>query len=217
MKGNLHDVLEGSFYGSGEQVAMRKWMQQIMGKYVDCYGDELEIGDEVIYKQGVACATFENIPFNGCVTGVVNISGETNLHGLWEMVPTLDGLTLYEVERDEYGLFNRKEQTQELQWVNAEPRFGYANTILLNDKLFRKMNKSTLRVMRNSILAKHGYKFSSPDLVDYFGSQPWYSPRLSNDGVNESLGLVERLNIELIKTEEANPDHDTYNSARVLP
>ena len=121
------------------------------------------------------------------------------------------------MEQDEYGLFTHKEQKKNLRWINTEPRFGYANTILLNDKLFRKMKKSTLRVMRNSILAKHGYKFSSPDLVDYFGSQPWYKPRPSNDDVNESLSLVERLNIELIKTEEANPDHDTYVTAKQRP
>ena len=203
-KGFLHEVLDGSFFGSGEKVAMGKWMQQIMGKYVDKYGDELQIGDEVIYKQGIACATFENIPFNGTVTGVVKISGNTHLDGTWEFVPTLEGLTLYEVEQDEYGLFKRTGEEQTLDWVNTASRFGYASTILLNDKQFRKMDKPTLRVMRNSILAHHGYMMSSPDLVEYFGSQPWFSPRPSNDGVFDELNLVERLNIELIKTEEAS-------------
>ena len=33
LEGNLHDVLDGSFFGEGEAVAMGKWMQQIMGKY----------------------------------------------------------------------------------------------------------------------------------------------------------------------------------------
>jgi len=117
-------------------------------------------------------------------------------------VQTLDGLTLYEVEQDEYGMFKRKGLIKTLSWVNTEPRFGYANRILLNDKIFRKMKKSTLRVMRNSILAKHGYMFSSRDLADYFASQPWFSPRPSNDDVIDELSLVESLNIELIKCEE---------------
>ena len=64
--------------------------------------------------------------------------------------------------------------------------------------------------MRNSILAKHGYMFSSRDLADYFASQPWFSPRPSNDGVLDELSLVESLNIELIKCEEAKPDKDRY-------
>ena len=203
-KGNLHNVLDGSFFGEGEKVAMGKWMQQIMGKYVDGYGDTLEIGHEIIYEKGVARAEYKNIAFNGTVTGVLSINGLTDLEGTWEAVQTLDGLTLYEVEQDEYGMFKRKGQKKTLSWVNTEPRFGYANRILLNDKLFQKMNKSTLRIMRNSILAKHGYMFSSRDLADYFASQPWFSPRPSNDGVNDELSLVESLNIELIKQIEGN-------------
>ncbi len=206
LKGNLHDVLDGSFFGEGEDVAMGKWMQQIMGKYVDSYGDTLEIGREIIYEKGVARAEYKNVAFNGTVTGVLRISGLTDLEGMWEAVQTLDGLTLYEVEQDEYGMFKRKDQQKLLSWVNAEPRFGYANRILLNDKMFRKMKKSTLRILRNSILAKHGYMFSSHDLVDYFGSQPWFSPRPSNDGVLDELSLVESLNVELIKCEEAKAD-----------
>ena len=210
LKGNLHDVLDGSFFGEGEVVAMGKWMQQIMGKYTDIYGDTLEIGHEIIYEKGVARAEYKNIAFNGTVTGMLRISGLTDLEGMWEAVQTLDGLTLYEVEQDEYGMFKRKDQQKTLSWVNTEPRFGYANRVLLNDRMFRKMKKSTLRVMRNSILAKHGYMFSSRDLADYFASQPWFSPRPSNDGVLDELSLVESLNIELIKCEEAKADKDRY-------
>ena len=210
LKGNLHDVLDGSFFGEGEVVAMGKWMQQIMGKYTDSYGDTLEIGHEIIYEKGIARAEYKNIAFNGTVTGVLRISGLTDLEGMWEAVQTLDGLTLYEVEQDEYGMFKRKGLIKTLSWVNTEPRFGYANRILLNDKMFRKMKKSTLRVMRNSIMAKHGYMFSSRDLADYFASQPWFSPRPSNDEVLDELSLVESLNIELIKCEEAKADKDRY-------
>ena len=210
LKGNLHDVLDGSFFREGEVVAMGKWMQQIMGKYTDSYGDTLEIGHEIIYEKGIARAEYKNIAFNGTVTGVLRISGLTDLEGMWEAVQTLDGLTLYEVEQDEYGMFKRQGQQKTLSWVNTEPRFGYANRVLLNDRMFRKMKKSTLRVMRNSILAKHGYMFSSRDLADYFGSQPWFSPRPSNDGVLDELSLVESLNIELIKCEEAKADKDRY-------
>jgi len=198
----LHEVLEGSFVGDGEKVAVGKWMGQISGKYTDSYGDVLEIGHEIIYEKGVARAEYKNITFNGCVTGVIEISGLTHLEGMWEVVQTLKGLTLYEVEQDEYGMFTRKSQKEELEWVDDTPRFDYANTILLNDKQFRKMPKPTLRIMRNSILAKHHYMFSSPDLVEYFGSKPWFSPRPSNDDVNDELSLVERLNIELIKCVE---------------
>ena len=196
-KGGLHQVLDGSFFGDGEQVAMGKWMQQIMGKYVDRYGDTLEIGREIIYEKGVARAEYKNILFNGTVTGILSISGLTDLEGTWEAVQTLDGLNLYEVEADEYGMYKRKGQQKQLECVNTEPRFGYANQILLNDLMFRRLDKAALRVMRNSILARHGYMFSSHDLIDYFSHQPWYKPAASNDAIK--LSLVEQLNVELIK------------------
>ena len=62
-----------------------------------------------------------------------NISGLTDLAGTWETVQTLDGLTLYEVEQDEYGMFKRQGQQKTLSWVNTELRFGYANRVLLNN------------------------------------------------------------------------------------
>lgn len=209
---NLLRVLDGTQTISGEKVAEGKWVQQIMGNYVDSYGDIIEIGRDIIYEKGVARAEYKNILFNGCVTRVVSIKGLTHFDGMWEIVQTLDGLTLYEVDQDEYGLFTRKNHSEKLKWAGSEARFGYANQILLNDRMFRTMKKSTLRIMRNSILAHHGYMFSSPDLADYFAAQSWFSPRPSNDDVDEELTLVERLNIELIKAEENNPEHEQYEA-----
>lgn len=140
----------------------------------------------------------------------MSISGLTHLEGLWEVVQTLGGLNLYSVKQDDYGMFKRTGQMEALAWVNTEPRFGYARKVLLNDGQFRKLSKSTLRIMRNAILVGHGYMVSSPDLVEYFGSQPWFSPRPSDDGVFDELSLVEQLNIELIKAEEAKPDDERY-------
>lgn len=207
--GLLHNVLDGSFFGDGEKVAMGKWMQQIMGQYVMNDGTQVNIGYEQMNVDGVICP-YSNISFNGCVTGVISVKGGSRFEGMHEVVQTLDGVILYEVEQDEYGLFKRLNHKDVLKWVNNEPRFGYASYILLNDKQFRMMKKSTLRIMRNAILGKHGYMFSSPDLQEYFAGQPWFSPRPSNDDIDTSLTLVEKLNIELIKAEENNPDHNNY-------
>ena len=209
-KGRLQNILDGTQMADGEKVAMGKWMQQLMGYYTTSDGDTLQIGMEIIYEHGVARAEYKNLEFNGNVTGVMSISGLTHLEGLWEVVQTLGGLNLYSVKQDDYGMFKRTGQMEILAWVNTEPRFGYARTVLLNDGQFRKLSKSTLRIMRNAILAGHGYMVSSPDLVEYFGSQPWFAPRPSNDGVFDELSLVEQLNIELIKAEEAKPDDVLY-------
>lgn len=38
------------------------------------------------------------------------------------------------------------------------------------------LSTSSLRVMRNTAFALHGYNFTSPDLSQAFGAEPWYTP-----------------------------------------
>ena len=209
-KGQLQHILDGKARLEGEKEALSKWDIQLSGYYTDRFGDTLQISSGVIYKRGVACATYEHIPFNGTVTGIIRINGATHLDGIWEAVITLDGLTLCEVAEDEYGTYQRKGGKEMLSWArNNFPRFNYTWAILLNDGQFRRLKKSTLRIMRNEILARHGYRFQSKDLQDYFSQRAWYKPAASNDEVEQPFD-IEILNLELIKAEEARPDDERY-------
>lgn len=60
--------------------------------------------------------------------------------------------------------------------------------------------KEGLRIMRNWIFARHGYKFKSQDLREYFSQFSWYNPRY--DDVNSQLSEIELHNIEVIKQYE---------------
>ncbi len=60
--------------------------------------------------------------------------------------------------------------------------------------------KQELKLMRNEIMARHGYIFKSPELDNYFRKQNWYTP-LTND-VSNVLTEVEKQNIALIKQAE---------------
>lgn len=59
---------------------------------------------------------------------------------------------------------------------------------------------SRLRIMRNYIFAKHGYKFKSKDLQQYFAQYSWYTPLYSD--VYNSLSSVEKHNVDFIKSYE---------------
>ena len=61
-------------------------------------------------------------------------------------------------------------------------------------------SKEGLRILRNWIFARHGYKFNSKDLTQYFSQYPWYTPRFDN--VNSQLSEIELYNIDLIKKYE---------------
>lgn len=63
------------------------------------------------------------------------------------------------------------------------------------------LSKSQLRILRNTIYARHGRKFKSADLRNYFNGFSWYSPRYDEIPAG-SLSAVEKHNISLIQSYE---------------
>lgn len=188
-----------------------KWMQQIMGDYTLPDGSKVSIQWENMVVRG-ATVPYTVVMFNGMVTGYIEVEGSgAQMGGTWEVVPTLEGLHLFAIEKKGDYLYEWERTHRGTVLTESNPnqgRFAYASTMLLNDKSFRRLKKSTLRIMRNAIMARHGYRFQSQDLQNYFAKEPWYKPAASNDQIR--LSLIERLNVELIKCEEENPEHDQY-------
>lgn len=71
----------------------------------------------------------------------------------------------------------------------------------LTDADLRNLSPGELRVLRNTIYARHGRKFKSADLQRYFNSFPWYEPRY-NEIDPSSLSAIEKHNISLIQKYE---------------
>lgn len=61
--------------------------------------------------------------------------------------------------------------------------------------------KKELRLMRNTIYARHGYTFQSPDLQEYFAQFDWYVPT-TNVVPEYDMSETELKNIALIKKYE---------------
>jgi hypothetical protein len=57
-----------------------------------------------------------------------------------------------------------------------------------------------LRILRNTIYAKYGYKFNSIDLLDHFSKFHWYNGESNN--VDDKLTMVDIENIKLIQEME---------------
>jgi hypothetical protein len=61
-----------------------------------------------------------------------------------------------------------------------------------------KMSKSELKIMRNEIFARYGYKFKQGgEISKYFNKQEWYSEQHEN--VNSFLTEIEKANLKLIR------------------
>ena len=213
-KNQLVSLMENTakFTDDYERVTIEKWKQQFKGSYdFPEGGGDLEWDNKHITVNGVI-APYKVVTFNGHVTDYIEIDGSgTVLDGCWEVVPTLEGILLHEInQKGEY--FYEWERTP-VQYTLKENnpnvgRFDYATNTFLNCKFFRHYKKATLRIMRNAIMARNGYRFQSKDLQEYFGKEPWYKPAASNDNIK--LSFIEQLNVELIKAEEENPDHESY-------
>ena len=71
---------------------------------------------------------------------------------------------------------------------------------IINDHALAVLDTEELRLLRNSIYAKYGYTFSSPELTAFFSRFSWYKPSVKN--VDEFLTDIDRHNIESIKLYE---------------
>jgi hypothetical protein len=210
-KNRLAAVISGEKEWDAEKLNKSRWLSQYIGEYTTEEENEVEQclvwTWESLSFNGIIYP-YDIITFNGRVTGYIAIKpveGSTNeLEGTWEVVPTLKGFHLYAVNTETGNMPWEWQRTGvKYELVESDPnvgRFFYASTILLNDHQFSSFDKSTLRIMRNAILARHGYRFQSKDLQEYFANEPWYKPAASNDGIR--LSFIEQLNVELIKQME---------------
>ena len=200
-KNRITDVMQATQVWDSQALNVGQWMEMISGSYVNEGGSEVKIWrDQGLYRG--KDMHFQPVTFNGMVTGVLDFGAEgPYLSGKVEAVPTPEGLLLTEVKMNEgEPWFERTVSYFELKWNEEQrSRFDFARYTLLNGNLSR-YDKPLLRVMRNAILAAHGYVFQSKDLKAYFEAQPWYTPAASNASVK--LSLLEQLNIALIQAAE---------------
>lgn len=199
-KNRLTGILQATQTWDAQVLNVDLWMAMISGDYVSGSGKQVQIRPDGATYGGKALP-LQPVTFNGMVTGVLDF-GESGpyLAGKVEAVPTPEGLQLTEVKmEDGEPWFERTVSYFNLKWAGARSRFDFASRILLSGGLHR-YDKPLLRVMRNSILASHGYVFRSKDLKTYFEAQPWYTPAADNASVK--LSLLEHLNIALIQAAE---------------
>jgi hypothetical protein len=70
---------------------------------------------------------------------------------------------------------------------------------ILSESDLAGLSAEDLRIARNEIYARHGYRFKT-DMKYYFACKPWY--RAQSDDVSGVLSSVEKANIALIRRQE---------------
>ena len=65
----------------------------------------------------------------------------------------------------------------------------------------RNYDSGQIRVLKNSIYARHGRRFKDANLRKYFNSQPWYNPRYDEVPAKQ-FNKYENANIAFLKKYE---------------
>lgn len=80
-------------------------------------------------------------------------------------------------------------------------------------KVGESLPKPELRIKRNAIFARKGYKFSSVDLKAHFSAKPWYKPTSKNVKLSErekfiinSIKRLEELNLTVYDVQTSSND-----------
>jgi membrane-associated protein TcaA len=76
-------------------------------------------------------------------------------------------------------------------------KYPFASTKLLTADDIKGLSDSDKKIMKNEILARHGFIFKDKEMKDYFSGQNWYKPKSSS--VDNLLSDIEKKNLEFIK------------------
>ena len=92
---------------------------------------------------------------------------------------------------------------------SGDPRWPWTSQRLATEGELATLTFEDLRLMRNEILARHGWVFRNVELKEYFQRQPWYRPRGSlknlvatNRAILKKLNPTERQNNTIILRHE---------------
>lgn len=99
-----------------------------------------------------------------------------------------------------------------LSTVNGQSKFDeILNNFILKGKSLDRygveidsmqgMTKEELKILRNAIFAKHGYRFKNQGLLDYFKeSYSWYNPRYDDVKIKNKVDLANLRLIQVLET-----------------
>lgn len=205
-------VMEKTQEWDTQKLNVAKYINQIMGEYtLEKSGTKVDIQWEQMSIGGVT-VPYKVVTFNGIALDVIEIEkNNTELKGgTYQIMPFLKGLNICPVAFPDGGFWFKRigdEKGIDLIFSSSRiGRFSFASSILLDPYTLRQYNRQLLRYMRNEILARHGYRFQSKELNDYFTNQSWYKPVENNGDIQ--LTFLEELNVATIKFAESEKGQD---------
>jgi hypothetical protein len=104
----------------------------------------------------------------------------------------------------EPSLYRRNRTRSGYAHSNTPGQFPEGSDRLLADKDLEYLSPWGIKVITNEIYARHGMRFTDPELKRHFDEEKWYHARTSN--VNGALTKTERQNLNFISNFKAQEE-----------
>ena len=189
--------------GLYEQIC-RDMQSQLNGEYVDKNGAKYifdystcSLGNEVPQMTKFTFGEEYDTPIN-----VIKVANKAYFFFF-----TTEGLELYNAKYDsESDEYSKGSLYATLMHIDkGEGRWPFTAIQIINPAMLSNYSKKDLRLMRNEILARKGYNFTSPDLQKYFSSKFWYKPAKDNSSIETTIDEDIALNL-IISAENRKDD-----------
>ncbi|MBI5401879.1 MAG: YARHG domain-containing protein [Ignavibacteriae bacterium] len=79
-------------------------------------------------------------------------------------------------------------------------KYPFTSSKEIKDEDLKGLSDNELKIMKNEILARHGFIFSDKEMKDHFSKLKWYSAK--NQNVDKLLTPLEKQNIQNIEAFE---------------
>lgn len=104
-----------------------------------------------------------------------------------------------------------KDKSEEEKEVKEDYILSASKERLLVESDLTGLSAKELNYAKNEIYARHGRKFKSKELREYFESQSWYKPSIEPEQFNDGyLSEVEKINTEILKEAEYRLEPNGY-------
>jgi hypothetical protein len=205
-KENIQEALIELNSSLGKLVIKNRINYELAGKYIDKKGKKYIFYPNNLKASGLSNQTNYSFEYE-YEFPIKVITFNENQSFFYEQIE--DGLIFYKAQKDEYGDWEKSDRLMKLtkiEWINhtdkqdLKGKYPFASTEILIKGILFYFDNNELRIIRNEIFARHGYKFKTAEMRTYFESQDWYLGIYDN--VNDKLTELEKLNIQLINKAE---------------
>lgn len=163
--------------------------------YADGYGNSYQIiGDagscRLFYTEG-GLVIQGGSEYDGSYVQVSNMGANTELSEMWLDIPGQSENETPDV-------------TQSVSTVENETEYIFPNSdsVEITEEQLSQLTAEQLMLARNEIYARHGRRFDTPEIQQYFDSKSWYVPQYTPDefaAIQDGIfNETERKNIERI-------------------